>query len=243
MTMIVSAQLPTPKLGDGIINSGSDRANGYGEKYFVPVGLKKYPLAEDGAYWVALNPTPGTGIAGHAAPTTFDNTKPFILIKNNAPVAPGAKNIYLDMIKLALTVAGSGGTLNLATHAIDAGAGYTSGGSALSPVNPNGNIGIGSNAVIYAGAAVATANAGAQRVIANQRLRTPISVVGDVTLFDFGGAPIVSGMALEGTTELERVVVCPPVVIPPQGWYKLVLWRASQSGANSYEVEISYWER
>jgi len=164
-----------------------------------------------------------------------------VLIKNNAPV--GGKNLYLDMIKLMLTAAGAGGTLNYATHAIDSGAGYTSGGSALTLVNPNGNMPGNSQALMYGGAVVATANAGAQRVVAHQRVRTPISVVGDLLVFDFGGTAIVAGMPLEGTTEYERAIICPPVVIPPQSFYKLVLWRASQSGANSYEVEIGYWER
>jgi hypothetical protein len=240
MSMKVSKTLPAPQYADGTINTDSDRANGYGEKFFVPIGLKKYPLADEGSYYVALNPTPGTGIAGHAAPTTFDNTKPFIMIKNGN--ASGGRSIYLDLIKLVLTVAGAGGTLNYATHVLDAGAGFTSGGSTLSPASPNGNITPNSNATIYCGAVVATAG-GSQRLVANQRVRTPISVVGDVTLYDFGGAPVPTGGVLEGTTESERFIVCPPVIIPPQGFYKLVLWRGSQSGANSYEAEIGYWER
>lgn len=240
MSMKVSAALPNPKFVDGTINTDSDRANGYGEKYFVVVPLKKYLLADEGSYFVALNATPGTGVAGHAAPTTFDNTKPFVLIKNGN--VAGGKSLYLDYIKLVLTVAGAGGTLNYATHVLDAGAGYTSGGTAQSPVNPNGGLNPSTQATIYTGAVVATAG-GSQRVVAHQRVRTPISVVGDVTLYDFGGTVIPTGGVLEGTTESERVIVCPPIMIPPQGWYKLVLWRGSQSGANSYENEIAYWER
>lgn len=237
----VSRSLPSPRIADGN-NIDPDRGNGYGEDYMVPVALKgnSYVFAEEGSYFVALNPTPATGIAGHAAPTTFDNTKPFILIRNNDQV--GGKRIYLDYIKLPITAVGAGGTLNYATHALDTGAGYTSGGSVLSAVSPNGEFGGGSVAQVYAGAVVATAS-GSQRVVAHQRMRTPVSVVGDIQLFDFGGICQASGMALEGTTELERIVKCPPVIIPPQGWYKLVLWRPSQSGANSYEIEIAWTER
>lgn len=236
---IVSRSLPNPKLADGSVNP-SERRNGYGEVFVVSPSAKVYPFADEGGYFSTLSPTPGTGIAGHAAPTTFDNTKPFVLIKNADAV--GGKSIYLDYIKLTETVAGAGGTLNYATHALDAGAGYTSGGSALSPVSPNLNVNTQTVAVIYAGAVVATAG-GSQRVVSNQRRRTVIPVVGDVCIFDFGASAIASGMPTEGTTELERVFKCPPVIIAPGGFYKLVLWRGSQSGADSLEVEIGHWER
>jgi hypothetical protein len=67
--------------------------------------------------------------------------------------------------------------------------------------------------------------------------------VGDVILFKFGADPLGSGMALEGTTELERTIHCPPVVLRQDDSYHLVLWRASQSAAASYECEIGGWVR
>jgi hypothetical protein len=87
------------------------------------------------------------------------------------------------------------------------------------------------------------ANTGSARIIAHQRVRTVIPVVGDVILFKFGSEPVGSGAVLEGTTELERVVHCPPVVLRESDSYHLVLWRASQSAAASYECEIGGWVR
>jgi hypothetical protein len=231
---------PDPALADGA-TAQDNRFTGYKEPYIFPVKTKLYPLADEGSYFVATNPTPGTGIAGHAAPTTMDNTKPFILVQNLAP--PGGRNIYLDYIKLVVSAVGAGGTTNYATHLTDPGAGYTSGGSSIVAVNPNLNSGQRSAASIYMGAVVATAS-GNQRLVASQNARTVIAVVGDVLLFNFGTeTQALSNMPLEGTLQLERVMAVPPVILVPQGWYKLVLWRASQSGANSYEIEMGYWER
>lgn len=228
---------------DGTASVDAIRSTGYMEPISAPLNLKMNPVADEGSYFTILNPTPGTGVAGHAAPTTMDNTKPFLIFQNSAEV--GGRRVYLDYIKLVVTAAGTGGTLNYATHLIDSGAGYTSGGSALTPVSVNGDLN--PNSVVrsaVAGAAVATANASTQRVVAHQTARTVIPVVGDVLLFQFGQAmSSVAGAPLEGTLQLERIIQCPPVIVAPQQWYKLVLWRASQSAAASYELEVGYWER
>jgi hypothetical protein len=224
-------------LVDGSIQPDLERRSGYGEQYVLPFGPRV--ASDEASYHVLRNTTPGTGIAGHAAPTTLDNTKPFVFLRAGATL-----RAYLDYIKLVVTAAGTAGTLNYATHILDDGAGFTSGGEDLVQVNPNGEGGNISGLLIFkAGAVVATAG-GSQRIVAHQRARTVIPVVGDVLLFRFdAGAPSVSGMALEGTTELERVIHCPPVILAPSQWYKLVLWRASQTAAASYEVEIGLWER
>ena len=235
--MTVSRALPAPRLTDGSIQPDLSRRSGYGEEYVLPFGPQI--AADEGSYHVLRNTTPGTGIAGAAAPTTMDNTKPFILLRAGAQL-----RAYLDFIKLVVTAAGTAGTLNYATHILDDGAGYTSGGEDLVQVNPSGDGGNISGLLIFkAGAVVATAG-GSQRIIAHQRARTVIPVVGDVLLFTFGRSePALSGMALEGTTELERVIHCPPVILAPSNWYKLVLWRAGQTAAASYEVEVGLWER
>src|SRR5438132_5113802 len=232
MSLTVSRSLPTPRVGDG---SGitNERVNGYQEKLQVPVIQKLYPLADEGSYFVALNGTPGTGIAGAAAPTTFDNTKPFILVKNQD--AFGGKRIYFDYIKLVVTAIGTNGTLNYATHQLDGGAGYTSGGSQLTANSPNIDMTLSSVALIYAGAVVATAGS-SPRTVAHQAIRPVIPVVGDTMVFSFGNQlPAFVGMPIEGTLIMERAIPCPPVVLGPNEWYKLVLWRASQSAAASYE--------
>lgn len=239
MNRLIARLLPSPRLVDGLVVNDTSRANGYRED--IVETLSRRFLADEGSYLVALNATPGTGQAGHAAPTTMDNTKPFIMIRNKD--VAGGKSIYLDRIKLHVTAPGTGGTLNYATHLLDSGAGYTSGSVDLSPVSPNGNLSPSSVSEIRSGPVVATANAALQRIIAHQRVRTVIPVAGDIIIFEFGQDAKASGMPTEGTTELERVIACPPVIIPPQSFYKLVLWRASQSAAASYEIEIGLHER
>ena len=232
----VARTLPSPRKIDGAIDTEGLRRSGYGEEY-VHVFDPRVAV-DEGSYRLLRNATPGTGVAGHAAPTTFDNTKPFIMLQ-----AGPEKRAYLDFIKLVVTAAGTAGTLNYATHVLDPDASYTSGGGDLTTVNPNGDLANQSGLLLAKiGAAVATAG-GNERVVAHQRARTVIPVVGDVLLFKFGSEPQVSGMVLEGTTELERIIHCPPVILAPSMFYKLVLWRASQSGAASYEVEIGLWER
>jgi hypothetical protein len=232
----IARTLPIPRLVDGAADTSGERFSGYGERYTIPFGPRQ--AVDEGSYRIFRNATPGTGIAGHAAPTTMDNTKPFIMLKGGPE-----KRTYLDYIKLVVTAAGTAGTLNYATHLLDQDAGYTSGGEALVAVNPNGELATNHGLIQFnAGAVVATAG-GDQRIVSSQRARTVIPVVGDVLLFKFGGEPMGSGMALESTTELERIIVCPPIILAPSQFYKLVLWRASQSAAASYEAEVGLWER
>lgn len=238
-SLLVARELTSAmKRADGNLITEHRRASRYGEPYVMPFGGSA--AAEEGSYFIARNATPGTGVAGHAAPTTHDTEKPFILLQNIGP-----DWVYLDYLKLLVTAAGTAGTLNYATHTIDRDRTYTSGGGDLTVVKTNLAV---SNTTPFSlakiGAVVpAQANTANARIIAHQRVRTVIPVVGDVILFKFGGEPTPSGQPLEGTTELERVIHCPPVVLRAGDSYHLVLWRASQSAAASYECEIGGWAR
>ena len=53
------------------------RTSIYQEPHLVLVaGQGREMLADEGSYFTAITPTSGTGIIGHAAPTTFDEAKP-----------------------------------------------------------------------------------------------------------------------------------------------------------------------
>ena len=244
MTAQVQRARPGPRKADGVLDSESPRRSGYGEDYVISLDPRVY--ADEGSYRVLRNATPGTGVAGHAAPTTHDTQKAYIMLRNGEEAVADALRFYLDYIKLVVTAAGTNGTLNYATHTIDNGRGYTSGGADLIEVDPN----MASNAksilnLAKVGAVVPSeANTDAARIVAHQALRTVIPVVGDEILFKFG-TEVGSGAAvpLEGVLQLSRVIHCPPIVLGPGNSYHLVLWRASQSGAASYEVEIGGWTR
>ena len=237
----VSRALPGTRLVDGQVDTESPRWSGYGEPYVVPFSPRV--AADEGDYFVARNATPGTAQAGHAAPTTHDTAKPFVMLKNGAEA--GGMRVYLDYLKLLVTAAGASGTLNYATHTVDKNRTPGTGGVALTVVNVNPQSTRSTVlSSVFAGPIVpGESNSADARIVAHQRARTVIPVVGDVLLFNFGGAAIPSGAVMAGTTELERVVHCPPIVLGPGDSYHLVLWRASQSGAASYEVELGFWER
>ena len=237
----VSRTIPGTRLLDGITDTELARITGYGEPYTIPFGPRV--AADEGSYFVATNPTPGTGVAGHAAPTTHDTAKPYVLVINGAEV--GGARVYLDYLKLQVTAIGTGGTLNYATHTVDKNRTPGSAGTDLTIVNVNlqsTRSSVLSNALI--GPVVpGESNTADARVVAHHKARTVIPVVGDVLLFNYGGQPRPSGAVLAGTTELEKIIHCPPIVIGPGDSYHLVLWRASQSAAASYEVELGFWER
>ena len=237
----VSRVLPGTRLVDGQTDTESPRRSGYGEDYVIP--FSERVAADEGSYFLARNATPGTAQAGHAAPTTHDTAKPFILLKNGAE--DGGRRVYLDYLKLLVTAAGTAGTVNYATHTVDKARTPGTGGVALTVVNVN----LQSTRSTVLSSALAgpivpgESNSAEARIVAHQRARTVIPVVGDVLLFNFGGAAVPSGAVMAGTTELERIIQCPPIVIGPGDSYHLVLWRASQSAAASYECEIGLWER
>ena len=241
MTFKVARALPGIRLTDGSVDTESARGSGYGEPYVIPFGVRV--AADEGGYFIARNATPGTGQAGHAACTTHDTAKPFVMLQNGAEA--GGMRVYLDYLKLVVTAAGTSGTLNFATHTVDKNRTPGSGGVALTVVNvnPQSTRSTVLSSVLAGPIVPGESNSADARIVAHQRARTVIPVVGDVLLFNFGGAAIPSGAVMAGTTELERVIHCPPIVLGPGDSYHLVLWRASQSGAASYEVEIGLWER
>lgn len=241
MAMKVSRALPSTRLVDGTLDTESARSSGYGEPYVLPFGVRQ--AADEGMYFIARNATPGTGVDGHNACTTHDTEKATIMLKNGA--ATGGQRVYLDWLKLVALEAGTGGTLNYATHTVDKNRTYSSGGGDLTIVNTN----LQSNqstvlSTAKIGAVVpGEANTSDARIVAHQRVRTVITVAGDVTIFNFGGPLIGTGMVLGGTTELERVIHCPPIILGPGDSYHLVLWRASMSGHIAYECELGFWQR
>lgn len=203
---------------------------------------KSSTLATDGQYFLARSPTPGTGIASLAAPTAFDDTKPFLMIQNAHPT----KVLTLDYIKLTCTAAGTGGSAIHYGHKVDGvnSARYTSGGSVLTPVCPNMNQGALSSALIYCGAIVAAAASAAARLLGHSVMRPVIPVIGDTYLFTFDGTfgAGLGAQAVAGTAVANVIVPSAPILIGPTQWYALHIWLPSQSNASSYEVELGYVE-
>ena len=206
--------------------------------------VKNYAPADQGNYFVATNPTPGTGIASGSV-TTLADTTPLLIVKNNNSV--GGANIYLDQLRLTVSAAGGGGTTRFLTSKTDTSqttARYTSGGTSIGAgVNTNGlSTSAASNAQVYFGALTAAA-AGSARLICHLTLREIIEIVQDTFIIDYGAAvgQPTSALATGGAATVARYFAHPPVVIPPQQHYLLHYWGASLTTA-SFEFVLGWTE-
>lgn len=198
-------------------------------------------MAKSGVFNVVLTTTPGTGVAGHAAPVAADlSTKPFIHLYN-----AGDKLITIDYIKLRMTAIGAGASttdfdvwLDQASTPATTRSGAGTQMSARSSnywTAPTG-------ATVFVGAVTSVAvNA---RRVAHWRVRSVVPVVEDQYLFTFGNILPVPTAGTVSTGLLQLVATCPfpPVDVPPGTNFELVEWGVSQSGAHSMEAELGYWE-
>jgi hypothetical protein len=205
--------------------------------------MKNAGTALDGSKWMAVTPTPGTGIKVCIdAATAIVATAPSILIVNTDAV--GGKAIILDALRLVVRGAGAGlTTLNISTY-IDVISRFTSGGSKITPISPNSGVTAGSIAAFYdaSTAIVAPAASGGVRRVGTLMPRTAIPVVGDHILVEFGGLGGLSGSVTNGTAALTLLFQHAPVVIQPGHSFLLYVWAASMSTAPSFEYDVEWIE-
>lgn len=220
------------------------RGNPFGEQVVQSAyGARPLGLPDEGSYWVACN-VPQTAIADTAALTAFAATTPTMVLFNGNSVASG-KFVYPVRFRCTVAAAGTNGTNWLSQWLVDTGNRVTSGGTALTKANTNISNSGTSGATVTFGAITATA-ATASRIISPHQGRTVIKVIGDEYVFEFGAstpAPA-TGMASEGTLQLQRLFHVPPVALPPQCsllWYE---YAASQSVAATFDnIAFEYIER
>jgi hypothetical protein len=197
--------------------------------------------ADKGQYFT-LTTTPGTGIAGHAAPTTLDDTKPYVWLMSNYTASDG-KRVYLDYLRTWVTAAGTNGTnLRFGIKLDSATTRRSSGGTAMTANGVSLQSSTAPSVTAYQGAVVAAAATNAQRLVTHGLIRTVINVIGDEYLFTFGqGQQVPAGMVLEGTAQVARHFRCPPIVLGPTDQFLFHFFSGSQSAASSHEVEIGFW--
>jgi hypothetical protein len=198
-----------------------------------------------GRYFVARNPTPGTAIVFAVADAISETAANFLAIKNNSsPGASTEKKLILDYIRLICGVAPASGTAGYFYTALNSNAAkYTSGGSELTPVQPNMNETGTSAAKVYAGALTTIAAAATARIVAGGVLRTAIPVVGDEWVLKYGADAIAAYSLLGGTATLRMLIPCPPVILGPQQVATLQMWFPSNASTPSqFEVEAGWWE-
>lgn len=219
------------------------RGSPYGDVGSIPFDKYRNALAAEGSYFMATNPTPGTGIAGIAATGAFSDAESLLTIRNLATVAEG-KLLYLDRLRLVVTAAGASGTDHRYASKIEPDLDrYTSGGSVITPVNVNGESSQASPAQIKFGALVTTAASVNARLVGAGLIRPVITVVGDVYEFNFGGEPTPAAHAIAGAAIANIVIPHSPVVLGPGDQFVFSLFATAQTGASSYEFELGYYER
>lgn len=217
------------------------------DRYGSPIvstllGSKLYPVADEGQYFTATNATLGTAITGTAAPTAFSATVALMSLYNSATT--NGKRIYLDYLMLSPKAAGTNGTNFSYAMSGDRVNRFSSGGSAITPVNVNMDSDAVSLATLNVGAITAAAAGTSVRRLSHGILRTVIKVIGDQYLFMFGNAsPSLAGIPLEGTLQAALVIPCPPVVIGPGHSWLFHEMAASQSVAATWEFQMGWWER
>lgn len=201
-----------------------------------------YALAN---FFTVRNTTPGTGIAGHAAPSTADNTKPVLYLFN----ASQNTRLYIEYVKVRMTAIGAGATTTDVQVFVDrAGAATrTSGGTQVTPVWNNSVLQSGAvqvSAVTAFIGAVVTSPVAA-KTVASQRIRSVVPVVEDQYHLNFSAidAPFVASLASTGTAVYQASIPIPPVIVGPLDVFELVFWGASQSGAHSFDIEAGWFER
>jgi hypothetical protein len=220
------------------------RMTPYGEPIVQPLHGGMYGVAEDGNYFTAGNPTPGTAIA-HVVSDTVSETAGYVLvIRNSDTVGGSGRRMYMDFVRLICNTVPASGTSGiyfwklgpLVTH-------YTGTGTQLTPVNPNGDGSAASVGLVYFGACVTVADTAA-RLVDHGMLRGVIPVAGDEWIFKFGTVEAAGNSSLGGTVPLRMLIPVPPVIIPPQWHLSLnIRFPSNASTPAQYEVVAGWWER
>lgn len=210
-------------------------ATGIGQYGF---GAKLARYAEAEVFYVAVTPTPGTGIIGHAAPTTFDETKPYITLYNPHPT----KRIYPVFLQLHVTVVSVAAVRTQFTIATDVGNRRSSGGTALTVNNCNSLSDDSSQAQAYIGAITAAAASANRRVLGNYSFRGSIDVVEDVYELNFGGNGGGSHTGSRVATVLDASRTVVPICLEPATTLLIHQWSASQSTGPTMEAIFGYIE-
>ena len=230
------------------------RGSKYRELYVQNIVNGTAGLSDEGTYFVGTNPTPLTAIATSGSIATYagSDTAPVAIIRNNDGL--GGKRIYLDYLRMTMVVLPTTANSWTFTWTLDNLPNkYTSGGSVITPVCPNMDLGAVSIAQLYFGAITAAAKSGNARLVSygawKSRATTPVAVLGDEVVFKFGGVEQASSnpqiQLAAGTPVLvtKNVVGVPPIVLAPGTLAQLGMFGTNNVGTPSFEFEWGWWER
>jgi len=238
--MPIATALPT-RNADSTATANPNRADAYLDAWTLPVIGNNMGAAVEGSYFVGITPTSGTGIIGHAAPTTFDETKPYLVLYNSS----STKFIYPQFIQFNETVASVGGTVMRFVPCVDNGNRYSSAGTALTVNNTNGASSTATVATTaYVGAVVATAATGARRNYGDIVFRgSTIDIVGDNYTIVFGAPSSNGGASSKVATLIDSSRVAAPIAVGPGQSFLVHQWATAQSTGPTFQVIMGWIER
>jgi hypothetical protein len=242
-----SRGLPQPTVdGQPTIQRGSRYGGAY--SYITLSGANT--LADEGSYFTAQNPTPGTGVA-HALTTSFTNTAALFSFFNKAPL--GGKRIYLHYIRLIFTAVPATATVMDFVLDIDTSLNRapTANNTTITPTNPNGDDGTTSLALLQAfnaGSLTVPASNATTRRVQRFRANTGQVIAGDSCIIQFGSLdfaqPRSALTAVRATDPGGTLVNAAPAILGPQNYGTLFRWVTTETTtAPSFEYELGWWER
>lgn len=215
------------------------RTNGFGEMCVLNARSGAYGLCLESSYFKACNASFDSAIAVNvAAANAFSETQGSITIRNSN--SSGGKDIVLDYIRIIISAAGTGNTNFSYAIQADTTTRYSSGGSALTPVNCNSGGSNTTGAVIHAGAlTLVTATATARKIGGGTtQIKASAPAANDVILFNFSLYDTVAT-----TPGVATAFSCGPLILPAGATFVLHLFGTSQSAAPTGLFEIGYYER
>jgi hypothetical protein len=245
------------QLGDGqgaYSQAGRPRVDPYGGGYVAPVWFDKKQHADEGSYFVAHSPTPGTAVA-YALQTTYSDTANGLFVfQNNAPVGSNI-NCAIDYLRLIQTATAPTGTLAMdfviRTDSVamtpTANSLQIAGGQTANYIfNTNHNDNTPHNMNIWAfsaGAMTVPASSASARRVGRPRIVTGVTVTHDVFELQFGAVDRNNGSAgltaARATAPANMIGHCAPFILQPQQWgVVLMWWITAAANTPSFEYEI-----
>lgn len=239
---IVTRRRPTP-VPDGTRGGSNPRYSPYGE-----YGIYQTPraaIADEGSYYSAVNPTIDTAV-GFGAIAAYAATTPFFLVSNTAPV--GGRSIFLDSLKLLLTVIPASATnwkFLIETDSTTRLSTAPTGGARATVNNVNPAMPNDFEGQVWAGTGgtVLTVMAAADgRKISQGRIAHAIPVALDELMLVFGQHD--GGQAGSAAVVQRRTGYAAPCVIPPQCSAAIHMFGTSNAITGmSAEFDFNMWQR
>jgi hypothetical protein len=231
-------------IGDDRDAAKTIRLKRYGEVNVSEADCNQYGYAEEGSFLIATSPTIGTGLVGVTAQVAYNATGPSVYVYNNDPI----KSLYLMYLKQIASAAATSSTAHYYACVLDPtyrAITTDNFATAITPVNPNGGIGVPLTPVIKfqssATVSVIAAASGSARTVARGQLGG-LNIIGDEFIVAFGkgdhtGHPGLTGAQVAGLSK--RVSNAGPVIVGPGQTFTIHQWALAQAASASPEFELA----